>query len=159
MEKHKLLMIIIIVLLVLLLGAVAFISFYFINNFTNQTDKVYEAGGKLRVDQIEKVNLSSPISTNIFSHTNNTEHYVKINLSIGVNNTDKKESPKILESLTKNEMVTRDIVLSILRSQTLEELKLFEGQEQLKDSIKTRLQEEYNTNLIVQVYIIDLAFA
>ena len=161
-DKNKPLMIIIIALLVILLGTVAFALFYFLNltdQFTNETGKTFESGVRLTVDQIEPVTLSSPISTNLLSTDDGVKRYVKINLSIGVNNTDKKESPKILESLRNNEMITRDIVLSILGGQTFEELSLIEGQELLKDNIKTRLQEEYNTNLIVQVYISDLVFS
>jgi flagellar basal body-associated protein FliL len=155
-------MIIIIVLLVLLLGAVAYISFFVLklsDKNPNESGSTAPQSVSLTVDQIEKVPLSSPISTNLFNSDDGVEHYVKINLSIGVNNTDKKESPKMVESLTKNEMVTRDIVLSILRGHTYEDLSLPEGQELLKDGIRSRLQEEYGSNLIVQVYISDLAFS
>ena len=161
MDKNKPLMIIIIALLVTLLGAVGFASVFLLkisDRYTEGTVKPAETGIRLTVDQIEKVPLSSPISTNLYS-VNGVEHYVKINLSIGINNTDKKASPGMLESLNRNEMVTRDIVLSILRNQTFDDLSLPEGQELLKDHIKTRLQEEYDTNLIVQVYISDLAFS
>ena len=162
MDKQKTLMIIIISLLVVLLGAVAFVSVYVLkisDRYANEPPRTYDTGTRLTVNQIEKVPLSSPISTNLYSKNDGVERYVKINLSIGINNTDKKESPKMLESLVKNEMVTRDIVLSILRNQTYEELTQPEGQELLKDHIKARLQEEYDTNLIVQVYISDLAFS
>jgi flagellar basal body-associated protein FliL len=155
-------MIIIIVLLVILLGAVAFALIFVLrlsDEHPNGAIETSQQSGELTLDQIEKVPLSSPISTNLLRGADDAEHYVKINLSIGVNNTDKKESPKILESLNKNEMVTRDIVLSILRNQTYEDLSFPDRQELLKDNIRTRLQEEYGSNLIVQVYISDLAFS
>jgi flagellar basal body-associated protein FliL len=155
-------MMVIIALLVILLGAVGFVAYYAVtmSNATANSDpvKVIESG-RLTVEQIETVSLTSPISTNLRKSDGVAAQYIKIDLSIGVNNTDKKESPRIVDSLAKNEMVTRDIVLSILRSQTYNELSVPEGQELLKDNIKRRLQEEYDTNLIVQVYISDIAFS
>ena len=162
MDKSKPLMIIIIALLVVLIGAISFVSVFFIKTMGHESTGVSGAetpAAQLTIDQIEKVPLSSPISTNLSSGNDGAVHYVKINLSIGVNNTDKKESPKMLASLQNNETVVRDIVLGIVRSQTYEALTATEGQELLKYNIKTQLQEEFSSNLIVQVYISDLAFS
>ena len=155
-------MIVIIALLVVLLGAIGFVSFFVLRTMGGNTQSAQGTEApvtKLTLDQIEKVSLSSPISTNLLSGNDGVEHYVKINLSVGVNNTDKKESPKMVSSLQSNEMVIRDIVLGILRNQTYEDLTVPEGQDLLKDNIKTQLQDEFNSNLIVQVYISDLAFS
>ena len=160
MEKQKPLMTIVIALLVILLGAVGFVAYntLMISSAYTEPVRTIDSGARLTVDQIEKVPLSSPISTNL-RRVDGVAQYVKIDLSIGVNNTDKRDSPRIVDSLNKNEMVTRDIVLSVLRSQTYQEISVPEGQELLKENIKRRLQEEYDTNLIVQVYISDLAFS
>jgi flagellar basal body-associated protein FliL len=115
-----------------------------------------ESNEALKLNEIDKVPLSSEITTNLMPGNDGAEHYVKVQLTIGVNNTDKKESPEIVESLTANESITRDIVLSILHNHTYEELRAPEGQELLKDNIKIRLREEYDTHLIYQVYISDL---
>ena len=162
MDKSKPLMIVIIALLVLVLGAISAASFFLIRSLGKNNAPVVSAEApvtKLTIDQIEKVPLKTPISTNLSAGHDGVEHYVKINLAIGVNNTDKNESPKMLSSLESNEMVVRDIVLGVLRSQTYEDLTVPEGQDLLKDNIKTQLQEEFNSNLIVQVYISDLAFS
>ena len=163
MDKSKPLMIIIIALLVLVLGAISAASFFFIKSIgktiAGAAVSAESPVNKLSIDQIEKVPLTSPISTNLSAGQDGVEHYVKINLAVGVNNTDKNESPKMLASLANNEMVIRDIILGVLRSQTYEDLTVPEGQELLKDNIKTQLQEEFNSNLIVQVYISDLAFS
>ena len=162
MDKSKPLMIVIIALLVILLGAISFVSFYLIRAMGRENSNAVSAepqAAQLTVDQIEKVSLSSPISTNLSRGNDGMDHYVKINFWIGVNNTDKKESPKMLSSLESNEMVVRDIVLGILRKQTYEDLTIPEGQDLLKENIKTQLQEEFSSNLIVQVYISDLAFS
>jgi flagellar basal body-associated protein FliL len=163
MEKQKLFLIIIISLLVVLLGSVGFVSFYGFRLLsalgTPQEEIKTENVGKLKLEQIEKVPLSSEITTNLSPSDNGSEHYVKIQLAVGVNNTDKKESSEILESLVSNETVTRDIVLGILHGQTYEDLRLPEGQDLLKESIKMRLQEEYGTDLIAQVYISDLVLS
>jgi len=155
-------MIIIIALLVVLLGAVSFVSYYFLRiSGPNSSGDSYQGSPatQLTMDQIEKVSLSGPISTNLLKGNDGAERYVKINLSIGVNNTDKKESPKMLNTLESNEMVIRDIVLGIMRNQTYEDITLPDGQDLLKENIKTQLQEEFKSNLIVQVYISDLAFS
>jgi flagellar basal body-associated protein FliL len=164
--KNNVLLIVIVVLLVLLLAAVGGVSYYAFTVIQNQQQdqgsapsNSADAAIKLTVDQISKVPLSSEITTNLMKSSDGTDHLVRINLSIGVNNTDKKQSDTLITSLTNNEMVTRDIVLGILRGETYEDLSVPEGQELLKDDIKTQLQDEYNTNLIVQVYISDLAFS
>ncbi|MDR1639574.1 MAG: flagellar basal body-associated FliL family protein [Clostridiales bacterium] len=162
MEKNNTLMIVIIVLLVILLGSVGAVSFYAFKVFGNAQEPPPASAeappSKLSVEDIEKVNLSSPISTNLKVGTDGMDHYVKINLSIGVNKTDKKESPKMIEMLGANEMVTRDIVLNILRSKAIEDLDKPEGQELMKNAIREALQLEFESTLIVQVYISDLAF-
>ncbi|MDR3240158.1 MAG: flagellar basal body-associated FliL family protein [Clostridiales bacterium] len=162
MEKNKVMMITIIALLVILLGAIVSVSLYAFRIVGGQREEAPLAADsaiRLSVDQIEKVPLVSPISTNLLADRDGAAHYVKLNLAVGVNATDKKESPKMVESLASNEIVTRDIILAILRNRTYSELNQPDGQELLKDDIKTKLQEEYGSNLIVQIYISDLAFS
>ncbi|MDR1539921.1 MAG: flagellar basal body-associated FliL family protein [Clostridiales bacterium] len=161
MEKNRLMMSIIIVLLVILIGAVGGVSVFVVKALKPSEEAAVKSAEnvKLSIDDIEKVTLSSPISTNLLTGGDGLDHYVKINLSIGVNKMDKKESAKIIESLNANEMVTRDIILNTLRNMTLEELSLPEGQEMLKSALRDRMQQEYESNLIVQVYISDLAFS
>jgi flagellar basal body-associated protein FliL len=143
-----------------LLGTISVISFYAFkllqSSGAEPTPVPENTTVQLSINQIEKIPLAEEIATNLKRSENSAEHYVKIKLSIGVNNTHKKESPEIIESLAVNETVTRDIVLGILRNLTYEELSIPEGQDLLKEIIKTKLQEEYDTNLIVQVYISDL---
>ena len=160
MEKIKPLMMTIIVLLVVVLGGVGFMvySMQGMTGYASHEPVRTEGSQMLTLAQIEKVALSQPIRTNLLS-TGNAQHYVNINLAIGVNNTDSRDSPKILESLRSSEPVIRDVVLSVIRSQTFNDLSQPEGQDLLREHIKTQLQETFDSNLIVQVFISDLVFS
>jgi flagellar basal body-associated protein FliL len=162
LEKNKLMMISILALLVILLGTIIGVSLYvfkMIHADNAHASAPTENEARLTLDQIQKVPLSAPISTNLMQDADGSNHYVKLDLAVGVNSTIKDESPEMVESLANNQMVTRDIILSILRHTTFDDLSKPEGQELLKSDIKTKLQEEYNSNLIVQIYISDLALS
>jgi flagellar basal body-associated protein FliL len=167
LDKSKLLSIVIIALLVVLIGAVGtalFFGYRYLKPLSAGEQNLTQNSGAesdvaLKLEEIDKVPLSSEITTNLMTGDDGVEHYVKVQLTIGVNNTDKKKSPGIVESLAANESVTRDIVLSVLHNHTYEDLRTPSGQELLKDNIKARLREEYDTYLICQVYISDLVLS
>ena len=160
MEKIKPLMMTIIVLLVVVLGGVGFVvySMQGMAGYASSEPVRTEGSSMLTLDQIEKVALSSPISTNLLG-TGGAQHFVNINLAVGVNNTDTRDSPKILDSLRSSEAVIRDVVLGVIRSQSYHDLIQPEGQDLLREHIKTQLQETFDSNLIVQVFISDLVFS
>lgn len=160
MEKNKILMIVIIVLLVVLLGAIIFLGIT-IGNIVKTNESESNRGTVTRdvpvsLDELAIVPLDSAINTNLKTGTDGVSHMASVSLSVGAIKTNKKESPKIIESLTLNADVVKDICLSAIRAKTFEELRRQDGQDVLRNEILIRLREEFQTNLIYTVYITDM---
>lgn len=160
MEKNRIMFIIIIVLLVVLLFTIAGVSFYAIRMFSpaSQDDRpvTAEEVPRLTASQITTLDLSAPLSTNLLTSDDGADHVIKISLGIGLNNTDEKEFTAIQTLLTENETVSKDLILGILRNKTYEELKKHDGQETLKEEIRTALQDYYQSNVIVQISVSEI---
>ncbi|MCL2461143.1 MAG: flagellar basal body-associated FliL family protein [Defluviitaleaceae bacterium] len=168
MEKGKPMMMIVLILLVVLLGAVGAVSFYAL-----RLAKANQAGAdtganapaapsiqRLSIDQITKVPLTT-VSTNLRVSADGSQNYIKLTIQVGVNNTVKKESDAIIKSLGDNEAVALDVVNGVLRNKTREELADpgMDTFQNLKNEITEKLQSAFNTNLIVDVYVVEIAYA
>lgn len=162
MEKSKVMMIIIIVLLVALLGTVVGVAFYIMNmvrntqttpnEYTATTDHITK---HLKPEEITKVSLGDSILTNLAKGEDGKSYIARIKVLVGYDNTVKKESDAFAEVLTNNMEFMRSIALSCLRNSTYEDLTSDGGESALADRIKTMLQSEFDTTLIVNVYFDD----
>ncbi len=168
MDKSKLLMIVIIVLLVVLLGTVAGVSIYAFNIMKTQSQATEGQTGPggvvvtkvLTVDQITKINLDSAILTNLARNSDGSEHFIKIEFSVGVDNTKEKDSEAIITALNDNQIVIRDVIISLLNTKSKEVIEADDGNglAVLKDEIVKQLQIQFGSNLIVQVYVGNYTF-
>lgn len=162
MEKGKLMMIIIIALLVLLLGTIGAVSFIVFSrlgqmNAGSETPNEASASAEvvetpLKAADIKTVPLTSPITTNLLKGQDGNEHLIRVDISLGVNNTDKKLSPTTIQMFIDKEPIVRDICNTIIRNTTYEEILSSDGEEALKETIRTKLSEEFDTNLLVAIY-------
>jgi len=168
MEKNKMMMIVIIILLVLLLGTIVGVSLYALNAIGSGAEaeadntewSVSGPAVRLGVDEITKVPLTSAISTNLRISEDGLNHYVRINFSIGINNTNKADSNELILKLQDNEVVIRDAIYQILRNKTYEDMANTEEDSLriIKDEIKGKLQDIFQSNLIVEIYISEIAY-
>jgi flagellar basal body-associated protein FliL len=109
---------------------------------------------QLAVDQISIFSLQNPISVNLLDGGDGVQHVIRLNVSIGVNNTDAKASPALLTTLANSEVIIRDAVNTILRNKTIQEVSAEEdGQAAIKQEILEKMQDIYKTPLIHEVYI------
>lgn len=158
--KNKLMMIIIIVLLVVLIGAVVGLTFFSIQNMNKNPAQdpertVVEQVVRLTQNEIEDIDFSSAITTNLQKGSDGLDHQIRILLSIGVNKKE-KTSAEMITFLSGKEKIMRAMALEIIRLKTLQEMERPDGEEILKSEILVKLQEEFNTNLIVSVNIVDI---
>ncbi len=160
MEKSKIMFIVIIALLVILIGIIGFISFKafsMINTDTETTNSAVEPQSNyVAITDIQTVALSSPISTNLKTGPSGLEYSIRVSVAIGVNMTDEENSAALVTLLTEKEPIVRDICLSVITNMTYEELKAGDSQAILSKAILLRLQEEFETNLIYDVYVSDI---
>lgn len=148
MKKNKVMIIVIIALLVVLLVAIVGVTIYVI-----KTIKIEDEEKVLKQEDIQVVQVSDSMYTNLRKGEDGEEHVIKIKVSVGIDVTDSKEGTKLIEMLAAKEVVTKDVIVGILLDKTFEDMKKTDAREILKNEILTKLQETFNSNLIVQIYI------
>ncbi len=161
MEKSKLMFIIIIALLVVLIGIIGFISFKafsILNQEEGSETEVTQTESYVPIANIETVALTSPISTNLKTGPSGIEYSIRLSIAIGIDNTDPKAAAELITMLSSKEPIVRDICLSVITNITYEELKAGDAQAILSSAILQRLQEEFETTLIYEVYVSDIYY-
>lgn len=158
MEKNKIMMIVIISLLLVLIGTIVGLSVYAMRFLNKEAEEIPENTESVTVEQseIQLITLPDPISTNLAKGNDTKEHVIRLKVSVAVNMSEKKESPVLLQLLTDRTIVIQDVIIGVLRNKTYEELSATNTQEILREEILTKLQQEFNTNLISTVYISEL---
>jgi len=148
-------LVIIIVLLVILLGTMGFGAYYVVTSFNSmgeeQTEEIEE-----EEESDKSINtlipIGDPVYTNLLMGEDKKEHLAKINLSIDIKGGE-DDSEAVVNAVTARIVVVRDIVNSILRKKTVEELKKAEGIENFKDEVLDKVRKEFNSNSILNVYV------
>ncbi len=160
MEKSKVMFVVIIALLVILIGVIGFISFKAFSMLNNENDGANQDNTQqnnyVSVSDIETIELSSPISTNLKVGPSGFEYVIRLSVAIGVNKTELKEAEELIALIQTKEPIVRDICLSVITNITYEELIAGDKQAILSSAILSRLQEEFETNLIYKVYVSDI---
>ena len=155
MDKGKLMMTIIIVLLVLLLGTVVAVSIYLVNMFGNDTPtggngtRTEIHVGPPRLQDIEPVAMGN-ITTNLATSANGRVGSVRTDISVGLD-TRFTGWEDTQSELIRLESAARHIMINVFNSLTTEDVNTVEGRNAAAEIILTRLQEQFNSPLIVQV--------
>jgi flagellar basal body-associated protein FliL len=147
-------LIIIVVLLVVLLVAAGVGVFFFIRASNAQDQMEVEppiTAIQLDEEDIFDIPLGGAIRTNLARSLDGSAHVISIELSIGINNTVRRESDAMIALVTDKERIVRNVALGVIRRRTIQELERPDGLELLERDILNKLQEQFNTNLIVRV--------
>ncbi len=157
MEKNKVMMIVIIVLLVVLLGTIVGVSFFAYRvlsaDKTEQPNVAQAVVPELKPEEMLTVVLDAPLTTNLSVGADGEAHSFRVNFSIAVDNTDKKESPVFYELLQGKKDIIKADILSVVKSKTYEELARPDGSDVLADEILSKLQGRFQNKLLVDVYV------
>ena len=156
---NKVMMIVIIALLAVLIGLVGFVTFYGLQVLQNNTEQgnaqaSVSAEKTLSQRDIDLVKFSNSIKANLKNGNDGKAHFVTLTVSVGIDNTDKKESPEVVALVQDREPVVRDIVGALLRDTTFEDLTEtsdYQGIEVLRQNILGALRTEFATNLIATI--------
>jgi flagellar basal body-associated protein FliL len=155
MERSSLMMVVIIVLLVALLGTIVGVAFYAFNMMQNidaQTALVDR--GQVRVvrpEDVGRIPVGSAIITNIVSETGASGRVARIEVVVGYDQTDGRNSEEIARRINGQLDYIRSIALQSIRTHTYEELSRIDAMDNLSEELLEALQNEFNTNLIVAV--------
>lgn len=163
-DKSRPMMIIIIVLLVVMIGAIATLAVFMMKRLnkmeagSQSTEISEENPAKLSPKDIKQFSLGDPITTNLLK-TDDVDHMIVVSLNIGIDYTNAKEADKLYAVLEESQEIARDIAISVIRNASYDLLIKKDGYDILKQSILQKLQDEFQTNLIVAVYMYDIRFA
>ncbi|MCL1936554.1 MAG: flagellar basal body-associated FliL family protein [Defluviitaleaceae bacterium] len=161
-QNNKKMMGLIIGLLLVLIAVVVAASIYIIGFLGNGGAAGGNSGNiqdiiltTANIDDITFVPISHPINTNLLPDSNGRDAVVTLFFSIGINNTS-ENSGEMIRIISSAEPVIRNIGLSVIRDMTAFEVNSREGHLIISNEILRRLQQEFGTNLITNVYIMDL---
>ncbi len=155
-NKGKAMMIVIIVLLSILIISIFGVGFFALNMIKSgpvtETQVNINQNKVLNAADVLSYELKNPIAVNLAVGTDKQQHSASVALGIGIDNTDKKNSPTFTTLIQAQEVVVRDVVISVLRTKTIDEMRSIDSQELIKQEILEKLRTEFNSELIYSVY-------
>lgn len=158
-SSNKGMMMIIMVLLVVIIAALAagfIFLFSQINADAPEPIVIIQDPPPQTLLDITTVNLSNPINTNLYQSPGGSRHFVRMEVSIGINNSDPEAAEEFIALMMAREAAIMDRINNILRRSTREELSTMDGQDLLAERIVLTLQDAFDTRLITAVFISNL---
>lgn len=156
-DKNKKMMMLIIGLLVVLIGVIIAVAIFIITtvNSDNIVEVSYVQPNILTPADLTLIPLSQPINTNLITGVEGRERVASLNFSVAINHNE-SDSEELITVIKRSEPIIRDIALNVLRDRTAAEINSREGPHLISSEILMRLQDEFQSNLIVNVYIVDV---
>lgn len=147
--KFKIFVIIAIVVLALAIACSTFFVMKSLDGKAQQTE-VSQVEQKLELAEIP---MGEAIMTNIAMESDNRQHFAKIQISIGVDTSDKKAYEALVADTTAKAASIRSEILNAIGEQTFTMLSnTKDGKEKLADEIMIKLNKLLDTELIKAVY-------
>ena len=148
----------VIALLLVLIAVIVGVAFMVLGALGDTTPTggvtTVEAQG-LTPEDITHVTTGLPIVTNLLTDPNGREWMVVFSFTVGVNNTT-AESSDLIRLLENSEPILRNIGLNVVRDVTGSELNARGGATLVSNEILRRVQDEFRSNLITDIMIVDL---
>lgn len=157
-KKGNPMMTVLLVLMVVLIGAVAGVFWFFFTNMNDDSSagQIVQAIGSTEVEDLYFTRISMPINTNLQTGPDGVLRRVSFDFSVAVDNRHGAESARINRLLVDAEPVVRDISIAVLRDMTVDQVNSLGGSSALTAEITNRLRNEFSTNLIVDIHVIQL---
>lgn len=158
--NNKKMMILIIGLLVVLIGVVVAVAIYIVGLLGQESQpSILEVlPPPPRVEDITFINISHPINTNLLGGPDGRQALITLNFSIGVNHS-LPGGEDLIDLISSAEPIVRSIAISVVRNMTALEINTIEGHTEVSNEILRRLQDEFQTNLITGIFILDIMTA
>jgi flagellar basal body-associated protein FliL len=123
------------------------------NSQGGQTDGVSQNSSVGPAD-IETVKFKEPITTNLaISASSSKTHMIQFSFSVGVNKTVKKESAAMAALLQEKEDIVKRAAIDLISRKTPEQIETPEAKNIFAKELLDRLQNDFDTNLIVDIYV------
>jgi len=155
MDKSKMMMAVIIALLLLLLGTVVGVGLYLVrvsggdSNWTEPQDPAVIP--VVRPGDLRTVSLGS-LTANLALGPNNRSDNLVLEVNVGLNATvPTSELEDFYDIFNRGIPIARSEVLDVLVHRTYDQVRTGEGRAETAEIIKYRLQEAFDSNLIVTI--------
>lgn len=145
-KKFKIFVIISIVFLTLITVAGGVTVFFMVSG----ANKTASSEVKSSKQSMEIVHLDEPLNSNLKMDKDNIPHIVRIAVGFEIDNKDKNYKT-FMKDFSNKQIIIRDGIISLLRSQTYSEI----NKENLSDMIKEKVNSLLNTDIIETVYFGD----
>lgn len=145
-KKFKVFVIVSIVFLTLITVAGG-VTVFFMMNGANKTASSEEKSSK---QSMEIIHLAEPLNSNLKMDKDNIPHIVRIAVGFEIDNKDKNYKT-FMENFNNKQIIIRDGIISLLRSQTYSEI----NKESLSNMIKEKVNSLLGTDIIQTVYFGD----
>jgi flagellar basal body-associated protein FliL len=164
MDKSKLMMTIIIALLVLLLGTVVGLAIYFMSFGDGIDSRDWHQQQFIRpgdrgpsLMDLEIIPLGDRVSTNLASGVpGRPSDMVTSYIEVGIDSRgDDGEFNTFVTAFNQRISAARSIAIRVLNDLTYDEVRTTEGQAAAAEVIMRRLQEEFDSELVVRVFFSD----
>ena len=143
----------VIVAIVVLAVAIAGSTFFVMKALSGSQQNVEVQQTESEVTNLVEVALGDAILTNIAMESNNIQHYAKVKISIGIDNTDEEASAALQADITAKASSIRSEIIAVIGEQTYTMLSnTTTGKEKLSDEIIARLNKLLDTELVRAVY-------
>jgi len=124
-----------------------------VEGLTSETDKgeggivVTNNQGKNNKKAKEEPTVFYDLGTDFITNVKNSNRYLKVTLAMEITNEEAKKE------IQAQEVKVKDVIISVLRSKTVEDLTGDDSQENLKRDIKKALVEKLGLEDIINLYI------
>jgi flagellar basal body-associated protein FliL len=156
--------VVVIILLFLLMGGMAVLGYLL---FKEREFRIAGGGGTSQSENasqnpeaslgpadIETVRISDPITTNLAVSADSAKaHMIQFSFSVGVNKTVKKESSSTIALLKEKEDIVRRAAIDLISRRTMEQIETPESKNIFAQELLERLRTEFDTELIVDIYV------
>jgi len=155
-DKSKGMMLIIIVMLGVLIAAIVGGVILLLTQINTDGDGgqtvIFHEVPPVTEQDIRVVPLTTTIQTNLLQAPGGARHIVRLDVAIGINDTDVDEADEFEQVLREREAAILDRITSILRRTTRDDIDREGGSDLLAEEILISLQDAFDTRMIVRVY-------
>ena len=158
MDKSRIMLFVIIGLLVILIGTVVGVTIFLMGMMRNDNfENLHEPQPpllevSLGVMDLEEVPLGETIITNLLAGPDGRAGGVRVGVVASINSTiDENELEAFVTAFNARMGAARNVVVDVFNGLTFDEVRTPEWRRAAQEEIRIRLQETFETTLIVQV--------
>ena len=131
-------------------------TFFILTQINKEPKEVIQVvDTEINSTELAKIELEEAITSNVYEEEGSMQHIAKVHVSLGVDQSSKKEYEAFTTLYGENIAVIRNEIIQIIREQTYGMMSKADAQIKLGSEIVNRLNKLLDTQLIKEVYFKD----